>query len=302
MRAVPSARNNREKAEEIHDLKEKLAELAKLAPAGATVEGSAGLKKGALKSPVSRGAMTPGMQKKIADAYGFSILSRAWRDRQAMANMQVEDRKDTIEHFKAYLRALRGGRMKMVAGLPKPTVSPRFAKVHVDSLEGSQFPRKPDDPIKLTDEGEFHPRDIGAGVLVGISYFELEVSFVPKRDGVVMRRAETQQRGKNIAVATRGTPDAPWFEFRTDEQPFEGHWAGGQELGECHGLMVGDRIDVVTKAPLADIRVAGDVEPLGHPWKERLRDILAKREALGEGDDEGSVILCRQTLEVKEDS
>ncbi len=292
MPAKPANRTTREKAEEIHCLKEKLAELDRTL---ALIEKKASLTKQALKSPANRGAMTPGLQTKIADAYGFSISSPAWRDRFATANTQLRDRKDTIERFQAYLRVLRGGRMKMVAAQPKPTVSPRFAKVHVDSLEGSQFPRKPEDPIKLTDEGEFEPRDIGAGILVGVSYFELEMS-LPKREGVVMRRRETQRRGNSISVATRGTPDAPWFEFRTEAQWFRGHWAGGEELGECHGLMLGDRIEVVTKAPMSDIGLADDVEPLDHPWKDRLREILAKREALGEGDDEGWVILCRQTL------
>ncbi len=60
----------------------------------------------------------------------------------------------------------------------------------------------------------------------------------------------------------------------------------------------GDEISVTTEARLEDAFVDDKGAELGDPWKEKLRDALARSEVLGRPDKRGWAPLCAQKIRV----
>lgn len=253
-----------------------------------------------LKSDVSRGTMAPSRQNRIAQAYDFRVDHVSWRDCEGSEDTQASQSRDTVDHFRRYFL---GPGLKIVADTPRPQLGEDFAKVRVDGENPKQVRIRRGDPLALLDEGYFSPRDVGAGFKVGVGEFRL-VAKLPKRKGVAMQRTKSQRRGAKVRVELAGTADEPKFDYFAEPPPMRGHWPEDEKLGLCRGLAAGDEIEIVAVAELVDAFVDRDgtalSEQSGKELKARLLEAMAKAEAMGQPDDSGFVVLCRQTLFVEE--
>jgi hypothetical protein len=260
-----------------------------------------GISETQLKSDAHRGSMSRGRQRRLSAAYGFSIAHQSWRNPTERGTTSNDKRKDNSEQFSNYLRSLRRPAPVFLAGPTRPALDEDFAKVRLEGLT-TQYPSNEPAGLALLDQGDFEPRDIGAGMKMGLARFRLIIG-LPKRDGVSMRRDEKQRRDLGLQIEARGTDERPKFDFIAETPPLRGRWPSGEVLGLCRGLAVGDTLEVVALARFDDA-VVDFVDcaaaPLDHVWKEKLRIALAKREALGNPDLQGWALLCKQTISVAE--
>jgi len=260
-----------------------------------------GISENQLKTDADRGKMSRGRQRKLAAAYGFKIAHPSWRNPNEKGATPKDKRADNIDRFGKYLSSLRKPEPVLVAGATKAALDEDFAKVRLEGLT-TQYPSNLPGGLALLDQGDFEPRDIGAGMTVGLARFRLVVA-LPDRDGVSMRREEKQRRELGLRIEARGTDEKPKFDFIAEAPPLRGRWPSEEILGLCQGLAAGDNFEVVALARFDDAVVDfvdSAAAQLDHVWKEKLRVVLAKREALGNPDLDGWALLCKQTIRAAE--
>ena len=173
----------------------------------------------------------------------------------------------------------------------------KFANVRITG-PGSQVSTRPGEAIELFDEVHSEPRDIGAGMTIGLKSFDIDIA-LPERPGVAFMERRASPRG-DLSITTLGTDDRPYFRYSVGTPPFKGRFFDRENaLGRYIGGMPGDTLEVRMTVSLAVSVVSWEGEELSNRNRQQLKEHFAKQHVLGAPNNNGEITLSKQTLKIE---